>query len=75
MAGTEEELSFRRETDSYFKFKGARVPEIIDNKFLPTLTYEAGKKHGWTLREIVIARLLYETGARISEIIGLTIGD
>ncbi|KAF6545588.1 MULTISPECIES: site-specific integrase [unclassified Bacillus (in: firmicutes)] len=76
MAGTEEELSFRRETDSYFKFaKGAWAPEIIDDKFLPTLTYEAGKKHGWTLREIVIARLLYETGARISEIIGLTIGD
>lgn len=37
--------------------------------------YQAGKKVNWSQREIVIARMLFETGARASEIIELTIGD
>lgn len=42
-AGTEEALSFRKQTDSYFKIiKENWVPEIIGNWDLPYRIYQAG---------------------------------
>lgn len=42
-AGTEEALSFRKQTDSYFKIiKENWVPEIIGNWDLPYRIYKAG---------------------------------
>jgi integrase len=75
-AGTEEPVSYRRLTDSYFKLINEEWhPEIIDDPYLPHQVYQAGKKVNWSLREVVIARMIFETGARISEVIELTIRD
>ncbi|MEB2302734.1 site-specific integrase [Lysinibacillus xylanilyticus] len=75
-AGTEEDLPNRRLTDSYFKIVNEEwQPQIIDDIDLPYQVYQAGKNVNWSLREMVIAHMLFETGARASEIIELTIGD
>ncbi|MEH7610598.1 tyrosine-type recombinase/integrase [Gottfriedia acidiceleris] len=75
-AGTEDATPHRRLTDSYFKLINEEwQPEIIGDIHLPYQVYQAGKKVNWALREVVIARKLFETGARASEIIELTIGD
>ncbi len=75
-AGTEEAVPHRRLTDSYFKLINEEwQPEIIDDPRLPSHVYQAGKKVNWSLREVVIARILFESGARASEVIELTIGD
>jgi integrase len=37
--------------------------------------YAAGREYGWELREFCIVRTLFESGARISEVIGLTAAD
>ncbi|PFF33692.1 integrase [Bacillus cereus] len=75
-AGTEDAIPHRRLTDSYFKLIDEEwQPEIIDDPYLPSQVYQAGKKVNWSLREVVIARMLFETGSRASEVIELTIGD
>ncbi|MGN7300579.1 tyrosine-type recombinase/integrase [Ferdinandcohnia sp. SAFN-114] len=75
-AGTENATPHRRLTDSYFKLINEEwQPEIISDIYLPYQVYQAGKKVNWSLREVVIARMLFETGARASEVIELTIGD
>ena len=50
-------------------------PVVIADRDLPYQVYQIGTKIEWNLRETVIAKLLFETGARISEIVELTIGD
>lgn len=75
-AGTEDAIPHRMLTDSYFKLINEEWhPEIIDDPYLPSQVYQAGKKVNWSLRELIIARMLFETGARASEVIELTIGD
>lgn len=75
-AGTEEPISYRKMTDSYFKVVNDEwVPEIIGDWDLPYRIYNAGSSCNWTLRDEVITRFLFETGARISEILELTVGD
>lgn len=76
MGGTEDPISTRRLTDSFFKLINEEwQPQIIDDPDLPYQVYLSGKKANWSDREIIIARLLFETGARASEVIELTIGD
>lgn len=76
IGGTEAPLAHRRITDSFFKLINEEwQPHIIDDPHLPYQVYQAGKKAGWSDRELVIARLLFESGARSSEIILLTVGD
>ena len=76
VAGTEDPVSHRRLTDSYFKIINEEwQPPIIDDMNLPYQVYQAGKKVNWSQREMIIARMLFETGARTSEIIELTVGD
>ncbi|MGM1050517.1 MAG: YolD-like family protein [Bacillota bacterium] len=76
-AGTEEPMSYRKQTDSYFKVINEEwgVPEIIGDWDLPYRIYQAGNEQHWKLRDEVITRFMFETGARISEILDLTIGD
>ncbi|HHT7007657.1 MULTISPECIES: tyrosine-type recombinase/integrase [Bacillus cereus group] len=75
-AGTEGAMLHRRLTDSYFKLINEEwQPKIIDDPYLPSQVYQAGKKVHWSLRELIISRMLFETGARASEVIELTIGD
>lgn len=76
VAGTEDPVIHRRLTDSYFKIINEEwQPKIIDDMNLPYQVYQAGKKVNWSQREMIIARMLFETGARTSEIIELTVGD
>jgi integrase len=68
-----------RLSDSYFKLKHDEwIPQIIDDPKLPALILEGGKqlslKHT-RRRDEVVTWLLFETGARISEITGLTLSD
>jgi len=51
------------------------VPQTIDDPHFPDLIYRAGKDWGWGLREMCIVRTLFESGARISEIVDLTALD
>ncbi|PEM68056.1 tyrosine-type recombinase/integrase [Bacillus pseudomycoides] len=75
-AGTENPIMHRRLTDSYFKLMNEEwQPEIIDDPLLYHKVKQAGNQANWSLREKVIVRMLFETGARISEVIELTIGD
>ncbi|MGV7116681.1 tyrosine-type recombinase/integrase [Paenibacillus kyungheensis] len=78
IAGTEipSNSSYRSQSDSYFKLVANDwKPNIIADIDLPYIIYRAGSEVRWSLRDEVIIRLLFETGARINEILELTIGD
>ncbi|MDN4079372.1 site-specific integrase [Paenibacillus polymyxa] len=78
IAGTEipTQTSYRRQSDSYFKLVANEwKPSIIADRDLPYIIYRAGSQAGCSLRDEVIIRMLFETGARINEILELTIGD
>ena len=67
----------QRLSDSYFKLeKEDWVPQIIDDPTLPALILAGGErlKH-WGDRERCVTRILFESGGRISEVVGLTLGD
>lgn len=51
------------------------VPRTIDDPDFPHLVYNAGKQCGWGLRELCVVRILFESGARISEVFDLTAKD
>ncbi|PFZ06325.1 integrase [Bacillus pseudomycoides] len=77
-AGTEEPLpkTARRLTDSFFKvINGEWKPQIIDVPHLPFMIYKAGKDSKWKLRDEIITTMLFQTGARATEVIELTFGD
>lgn len=77
ISGVEPTRSHRRLTDSFFKLVGREwVPQIIDDPTFPVLVLSGGRKlPGWGLREECVTRLLFETGGRIFEVTGLTLGD
>jgi hypothetical protein len=51
------------------------LPQSIDDPLFPSAVYAAGREREWGLREFCIARTLFESGARISEVACLTAGD
>jgi integrase len=66
----------RRFSDNYFKLEGEEwVPQIIDDPDFRALVHKGGALVGWRLRERCVTALLFDTGARISEVTGLTLGD
>jgi len=67
----------QRLSDSYFKLeKEDWVPQIIDDPSLPALILAGGErlKH-WGDRERCVTRILFESGGRVSEVVGLSLGD
>lgn len=65
-----------RLTDSFFVLANNQwMPQIISDDDFPNKIFNAGKLVGWSLRQILITKLLFETGARVSEVCGLTLGD
>ena len=67
----------QRLSDSYFKLeKEEWIPQIIDDPALPALILAGGErlKH-WGDRERCVTRILFESGGRVSEVVGLTLGD
>ncbi len=66
----------QRLSDSYFKLVGeVWVPQVIDDPQFPVRVLAGGQKIGWRLREQCIARILFESGGRVSEVVGQTLGD
>jgi integrase len=66
----------QRLSDSYFKLVGeVWVPQVIDDPQFPARVFTGGQKIGWRLREQCIARILFESGGRVSEVVGQTLGD
>ena len=71
-----DERSGIRLSENYFRcVEREWVPQTIDDRDFPNLVYTAGKRFGWGLRELCVARTLFESGARISEVVGLTALD
>lgn len=69
----------QRLSDHYFKVQHDEwVPQILDDPTLPALILEGGKQLSLTYtrkRDEVVTWLLFETGARVSEVTGLMLGD
>jgi integrase len=69
-------IRLERMSAAYFRLRGDKwTPFIIDDPLLFNIILSAGEKWGWTLREIGIVRLLFDTGCRIHEACNLTMGD
>jgi integrase len=68
-----------RLTDNYYKLERDEwVPRIIDDPKLPGLILEGGQQLSLKYtrqRDEVVTWLLFDTGARVSEICGLMLGD
>jgi len=74
-SGVDERCHIRL-SENYFRCVGDDwVPKTIDDRDFPCLVYIAGEKFGWGLRETCIVRCLFESGARISEVMGLNVLD
>lgn len=66
----------RRLSDSYFKLVGESwVPQVIDDLEFPAQIQAGGRRIGWSLREQCIVRILFESGCRVSEVVGLSLAD
>jgi integrase len=80
VSGVDEPRRTGRLTDSYFLLKDKWIPQVITDVDLPQKILDGGRAlkeqgKGWGLREEALVCLLFETGARISELMTLTIGD
>jgi integrase len=65
-----------RLSENYFRFVRTQwQPQSIDDADFPRAVYAAGQQYGWSLREMCITRMLFESGARVSEVVALTAGD
>ena len=63
----------QRLSDSYFKLVGeTRIPQVIDDPEFPARVLSGGQSVGWHLQEQCIARILFESGCRVSEAVGLS---
>lgn len=79
-SGVDAPRSLGRLTDSYFLLKEKWIPQVVTDPELPQKILNGGrmlKKQGkaWGLREECVIALLFETGARVSELMSLTLGD
>jgi integrase len=66
-----------RLSDSYFKLEDERwIPQVVDDPTLFARVLRGGRqlKH-WGIREECVTRILFESGCRVSEVVGLTLGD
>ena len=63
-----------RSVASYFRntSKGW-LPEILDSPALFNDVIACGERWGWSLREVAIARILFDTGCRIHEVCSLSL--
>jgi integrase len=76
VSGVDPAFDRLRFSQNYFRsIRDEWVPKTIDDPDFPNLIYAAGKAFGWKLRELCIARTLFESGARISEVCSLSAAD
>lgn len=65
-----------RLSDNYFRLVGDKwIPQTIADQQFPAKLFRGGRKVGWDLRGECATRSLFESGARISEVLALTFGD
>lgn len=65
----------RRQSSNYFRMVGEEwLPSSIDDPQLPFIVMQAGEEYDWSERDSIISSLMFETGARISEICGMSVG-
>lgn len=66
-----------RLSENYFRLEGTEwKPELIDDPAFPNRVLAGGRKLArWRVREECIAHILFSSGARVSEVLGLTLGD
>ncbi len=65
-----------RLSDSYFKLEGEEwIPHVVDDPALPGRVLAGGRLLNWGLREECVTRILFESGGRVSEVTGLSLGD
>jgi integrase len=76
-SGVETPRRKQRLSDSYFKLEGdAWMPQVVDDPTLYQQVLEGGHHlTHWNLRHECVTRILFESGGRISEVVGLTLGD
>jgi site-specific recombinase XerD len=74
-SGVDEQSGIRLSENFFRCVEREWIPQTIDDHNFPHLVYGAGKRFGWKLRELCVARTLFESGARISEVVGLTALD
>ena len=60
---------------SYFRLGRKWEPKALDDPMLRSAVLQAGASWGWSLRETCIAKIMFDTGCRIHEGCGLTVGD
>ncbi|MGD0696178.1 MAG: hypothetical protein ABSB82_15110 [Terriglobia bacterium] len=66
----------QRLSDSYFKLVGESwTPQVIDDAAFSARILGGGRKVGWRLQGECITRILFESACRVSEVVGLTLGD
>ena len=76
ISGVEKPRHKQRLSDSYFKLEGETwIPQVIDDPTLPGKLLTGGQMIGWNLREECVLRILFESGCRVSEAVGLMLGD
>lgn len=66
-----------RLSDSYFKLEDERwIPQVVDDPTLFARVLRGGRKlKYWGIREECVTRILFESGCRVSEVVGLSLGD
>jgi hypothetical protein len=75
-SGVEPSHHKMRLSDSYFKLEGEEwIPQVVDDPALPGRVLVGGRLLNWGLREECVTRILFESGGRVSEVTGLTLGD
>jgi site-specific recombinase XerD len=76
ISGVDAPPSDFRLSENYFRLVRTQwQPRSIDDPDFPRAVYAAGQAYGWSLREQCITRTLFESGARVSEVVALTAGD
>lgn len=66
----------RRSSAAYFRLRGERwSPAVLDDPALMSDVLTAGERWGWSLREVALARVLFDTGCRVGEACALTLAD
>ncbi len=67
----------QRLSENYFRLRGGDwVPHVIDDPSFPRRVLAGGRAlPSWSVRDECVVRLLFESGGRISEVVGLSIGD
>jgi integrase len=66
----------RRLSDSYFKLVGeCWTPQVIDDPDFPARILRGSQAVGWRLQEQCVTHILFESGCRVSEVVGLRLGD